>query len=205
MTIQRIRFIVAVLPADRRQSGAELLPARAAHGNRRGPRQRVRFRRDRDYISRGQDESPALIAVDEGKIHEDAAVVLLMEWRDGVGESELLADLATFVEEEWEWDGVLVPGEVTLADGLRRDGNDQASALAHNRIEIAPGFELGDAVRAPASAKKIQDDRADGEQVCGPYQTPRRIGQGELRHLRADGQNAVARCQWRRGLRPRVR
>ena len=76
----------------------------------------------RDYISRRQNESPALIAIHEWKIHKNASVVLLVEWRDGVGKSELLADLATLIEEKWEWDGVLVPREITLANSLRRDG-----------------------------------------------------------------------------------
>jgi hypothetical protein len=51
-----------------------------------------------DDVSCGQDEFPALVAVDEGQIHENAAIVLLVERRNGVGESELLADFASLVE-----------------------------------------------------------------------------------------------------------
>src|SRR5271165_7023396 len=161
MTIQRIRFIVAVLAGDNWQVAQNLFRLGAdteigvSFGEENGS---VAV----DDIGRGQDQSPALIAVHERKVHQNAAIVLLMEGRQGVGETELLADLATLVEEQRERDLVLPLCEVALADGLRRDCDEQRFALAHDGIEIAPRFELRDAVRTPAPTEEADDERAKG-------------------------------------------
>ena len=39
--------------------------------------------------------------------------------------------------------------------------------LAESAVEVAPGFEFGDAVGAPAAAKEFDDERAKGEEIAG--------------------------------------
>src|SRR5258708_4378377 len=84
---------------------------------------------------------------------------------DGVGQAEPFGDGSAMVGEEREGQVVLLDGEVVLAGGLGGDGDEQGSALAELGVEVAPGFELGDAVGAPAAAKEVDDERAEGEEV----------------------------------------
>ena len=66
-----------------------------------------------------------------------------------------------------------------------------APALAELAVEIAPGFQLGDAVGAPAAAKELDDQRAEGEQVGAAHQAAGGVVEGELGRECADGQDAV--------------
>jgi len=149
-----------------------------------------------DFALRGEDiggrkgKLPAVFAIDEGDVEQDAAVVALEVGRDGPDEAELFGDGAARVGEERERDGVLAGGEVGLALGLRRDANDQGAALAEGGIEVAPGFELGDAVGAPAAAEEIDDEGPEGEQVSGADGAAGEVGQGEFGGRGADGEDA---------------
>ena len=62
---------------------------------------------------------------------------------------------------------MLLEGEVVLAGGLGGDGNEEGAAFAELGVEVAPGFEFGDAVGVPAAAEEVDDERAEGEEVGG--------------------------------------
>ena len=64
-------------------------------------------------------------------------------------------------------------------------------ALAERAVEVAPGFELGDAVGAPAAAKELDDQRAEGEQVGAADEAAGGVVEGELGGDGADGEDAV--------------
>lgn len=149
------------------------------------------FALGRDDVSGGLRQLPALVAVDEGDVEEDAAVVALEVFGDGPDEAELVGDGAAEVGEEREGDGVLAGGEVGLALRLGGDADDHGAALAEAGIKGAPGFEFGDAVRAPAAAEEINDEGAEGEQIGGANDFAGEVGQGEGGGLGSDGQNAV--------------
>jgi len=80
---------------------------------------------------------------------------------------------------------VLAGHEVALALILRADGDHQAFALAEGAVEVAPGFELGDAVRTPAATKELDDQRANGKQISRANQPAARVFQGKLGSQRA--------------------
>ena len=131
---------------------------------------------EEDGVGRGDDEGcgegeapgvGALISMDEGDVDEDAAVVLLHGLGDGVGDAELRGEGAAGVGEDGEGEAVVLDGEVVLADELRGDGDEQGAAFSGGGVELLPGFELGHAVGAPASAEELDDDGADGEEVFG--------------------------------------
>ena len=103
----------------------------------------------------------------------------------------MVGDGAARVGEEREGDGVLAGGEVALALGLRGDADDEGAAFAEGGIEVAPGFELGDAVGAPAAAEEIDDERAEGEQVGGADELPEKSGRANAGARGADGEDAV--------------
>jgi hypothetical protein len=145
----------------------------------------------RDDVSGGQRQLPALVAVDEGDVEEDAAIVALEVFGDGPDEAELVGDGAAEVGEEREGDGVLGGGEVGLALRLGGDADDHGSALAEAGIEGAPGFELGDAVGAPAAAEEIDNEGAEGEEVGGANDFAGEVGQGEGGGLGSGGEDAV--------------
>ena len=83
----------------------------------------------------------------------------------GVGEPEPGGDRAGRVGEDGKAQGVLLGGEVVLAAGLGRDGDEEGSAPTNRGVEVAPEFELGDAVGIPAAAEKLDDDGTESEQV----------------------------------------
>ena len=56
---------------------------------------------------------------------------------------------------------MLLDGEGILAGGLRGDGNKEPSAIANLGVEIAPCFELGDTIGAPAATKEADNKRSD--------------------------------------------
>ena len=64
-------------------------------------------------------------------------------------------------------------------------------ALAEGAVEVAPGFELGDAVGAPAAAEELDDERAEGEQVGGADEAACGVVEFELGGGGADGEDAV--------------
>jgi hypothetical protein len=47
---------------------------------------------------------------------------------------------------------------------LGRDRDEERPFAAQLRVEIAPDFELRDAVRTPAAAKKLDDQRSERQQ-----------------------------------------
>ena len=113
-------------------------------------------------VGGGKGRAPGVVAVDEGNIDEDGAVVVAVVIGDGVGQAELRGEGAAGVGEDGERERVLADHEVALAAGLRADGGQQRAGFAEPRIELAPGLELGDAVRAPAAAEELEDERARG-------------------------------------------
>jgi hypothetical protein len=118
----------------------------------------------------GDGETPgvgALFAVDEGDVDHDGAVVLLHGLGDGVGDAEGVGEDGAGVGEEREGDVVMLCSEVVLAGELRGDGDQQCALFADGGEGGLPGFELGHAVRAPATAEEEDDERADAEEVCG--------------------------------------
>ena len=62
---------------------------------------------------------------------------------------------------------MLLEGEVVLAGGLGGYGDEEGAAFADVGVEIAPGFELGDAVGVPSSPEEVDDERTDGEEIAG--------------------------------------
>ena len=118
----------------------------------------------------GDGEAPgvgALIAVDEGDVDQDGAVVVLHGFGDGVGDAEGVGEDGAGVGEEGEAEVVVLDGEVVLAGELGRDGDEERAAFADGGEGLLPGFELGHAVGAPAAAEEEDDERADGEEVGG--------------------------------------
>ena len=91
-------------------------------------------------------------------------VAAVLRW-DGVGDAEFLGDGGTGVGEKRIVEAVLLEGEVVLTGGLGRDGYEERSASAQVGVEIAPGFEFGDAVRIPATTEEVDDERAKREEV----------------------------------------
>lgn len=87
---------------------------------------------------------------------------------------------------------MLLEGEAVLTSGLRGDGDEQGTAFAEFGLEVAPGFEFGDAVRVPTSAEEVDDQRADGEEIDGVDGfTGESVLQGEGRSLCSDLQDTV--------------
>ena len=105
--------------------------------------------------------------VGEGDVDEDGAEVAAVRGWDGVGDAEACCGFAAGVGEEGEGKLVLLGGEVVLAAVLRGDGDEDGAAGADGGVEVAPGFELGDAVGVPAAAEEFDDDGAEGEEVGG--------------------------------------
>ena len=85
---------------------------------------------------------------------------------------------------------MLAGHEVALPGGLRADGDHKRAALAKLAVEITPGFELRHAIGAPAPAKKLDDQRAEGEQVGRADELAVGVLEGELGSGGADGENA---------------
>ena len=148
----------------------------------------------------GQRQGPAGVGgvvvgeacVGEGDVDEDGAVVAAVRRRDGVGEAVLGGYGGSGIGQDGEGQGVLAEGKVVLARGLGGDGEKKSSAASQGGVEVAPELELGDAVGAPATAEKIQNDGAEGEdvgQVDGLAGSG--VGEGEIGRGGAGGENAV--------------
>ncbi len=94
---------------------------------------------------------------------------------------------------------MLLDEEIILPRQLRRDSHEQRAALADCGVERLPGFEFCDAVRAPAASEKIDDERAEGEEVVRADELAaggrgehgsRGCGQSEAGRSGPDGENA---------------
>jgi hypothetical protein len=140
----------------------------------------------------GQGETPGVVAIDEGDVDEDGAVVEAEGLGDGVGDAEGVREMGAGVGEDGEGEVVVLDGEVVLAGQLRGDGNEECTAITDGGEGSLPGFELGHAVRAPAATQKINDEGADGEQVGGADELAvDGVGKREGRGRGADGEDAV--------------
>jgi len=123
-----------------------------------------------DDEGRGDGKAPgvgALIAIDEGDVDHDGAVVLLHSLGDSVGDVEGVGEDGAGVGEEREAQVVLLGGEVVLAGELGRDADEECALFADLGKGLLPGFELGHAVGAPAASEEEDDERADAEEVRG--------------------------------------
>ena len=106
--------------------------------------------------------------------------------------AELFGYDGTGIGKEWEGKGMLLEGEVVLAGGLGGDGDEECVALSELRVEVAPGFQFGDAVGVPAAAEEVDDERAEGEEVGGVDGLVREgVFESEGRCLRADLEDTV--------------
>ena len=154
----------------------------------------------RDDEDTGEGKSPACFGgglvvqsgVVEGDVDEDGLVVTAVFRRNAVGEAKPFSYDSAGIGQQGEGESVLLEGEVVLACGLRRDGDEEGPALAKVRNKFAPGFEFGNAVGAPASAEEVDDQRAESEEICGTYGfAGAGVLEGEGRGLRANGEDAV--------------
>ena len=138
----------------------------------------------------------AVAGVGDGDVDEDGAEVAAGGFGDGVGDAEAGGEIGVAVGEDGEGKrcgaAELVGGEAVLARRLRGDGGEEGTATTEFRVEVAPGFELGDAVRAPAAAEEGKDERAEGEEVGGVDEASGAgVGEGEGGRLGGDGEDAV--------------
>jgi hypothetical protein len=128
----------------------------------------------------------------EGDVDEDGLVVETKFVRDGVSDAELFSDGGTGVGEEGKGKAVLLEGKAVLTCGLGRDGYKKSTEFAEFGVQIAPGFQLGDAVGIPTTAEEVEDERAEGEKVGGADGLAGAgVFEGEGRGLRSDLQDAV--------------
>jgi hypothetical protein len=128
----------------------------------------------------------------EGYVDEDGAVVAAVRFGNGVGDAEFFCKAGAGVGEKREAQAVLLEREIVLAGGLGGDADEDGALFAELGVEVAPGFELGDAVGVPAAAEEVDDEGAEGEEIRG---ADRLVGEGVLegedRRLRANVQDAV--------------
>ena len=144
-----------------------------------------------DYICRGKEQAPARLAVDEGDVDEDGEEVGAVVLGDGVDEAELFGQGAAGVGEHGEGQAVLAGHEVVLPLDLRADGDHEGFALTELTVEVAPGFQLGDAVGAPAATKEFDDQGAEGEHVRAADAAAGGVVEGKFGGDGADGEDAV--------------
>lgn len=146
----------------------------------------------REYEGGGEGETPGIVAVDEGDVDEDGAVVEANGFGDGVGDAEGVGEMGAGVGEDGKREVVVLHGEVVLAGKLGGDGDEQSSSLADGREGGLPGFELGHAVGTPAAAEEVNDERADRENVGGFDELATDgVREFEGRGGRADGEDVV--------------
>jgi hypothetical protein len=148
----------------------------------------------------GEGESPAgfggIVVAEAGVIErdvdEDGLEVAAVCLRQGVGDAELFCDDGAGIGQERVAQAVLLVGEVVLAGGLGGDADEDAAFFAEVGVEVAPGFEFGDAVGVPAAAEEVDDEGAEGEEVGGADGlVGEGVFEGEGRGLRPDVQDAV--------------
>jgi len=140
----------------------------------------------------GEGETPGVVAVDEGDVDEDGAVVEANGFGDGVGDAEGVGQVGASVGEDGEGEVVVLDGEVVLAGELGGDGDEESSSLADGGEGSLPGFELGHAVGTPAATEEVNDERADRENVGGFDELATDgVGKLEGRGGGADGEDVV--------------
>lgn len=120
-----------------------------------------------DDVGGGQGKTPALVTIDEGEVDEDGEVIVAVVFGDAVDEPEFFCDGILRIGEDGEGQAVLADHEIALAFGLRCNRHEESAVLAEFAVEVAPGFEFGDAVGAPAAAEELEDQRAEGEEIAG--------------------------------------
>ncbi len=59
--------------------------------------------------------------------------------------------------------------EGVLTAILGGDGGEDGAGAADLGVEVAPGLEFGDAVGAPAAAKEVENEGAEGQEVGGAH------------------------------------
>jgi len=106
-------------------------------------------------------------SVVERNVDEDGLIVTAEVLRDGVGDAELLGQGGTGVGEQRVGEAVLFEREVVLTRGLGGDGDEKCAIFAETSVEVAPGFEFGNAIGVPSAAEEVDDERAEGEEVGG--------------------------------------
>jgi hypothetical protein len=144
-----------------------------------------------DDVGGGDGQAPAWLPVDEGDVDEDGAVVGLVVLGDGVDEAEFFREGAAGVVQHRKRQPVLAGHEVALPLDLRADGDHERFALAEGAVEVAPRFELGDAIGAPAAAEEFDDEGAECEQIGGANQAAGGVFEGELGSDGADGEDSL--------------
>src|SRR3984885_2465230 len=101
----------------------------------------------------------------EGDVDKNGLVVAAEVWRNGVGYAKSLRDSGAGVGEQRILQAVLFERESVLTSGLRGYGDEDGAALAEVGVQIAPGFEFGDAVGIPTATEEVDDERAEGEEI----------------------------------------
>ena len=101
----------------------------------------------------------------EGDVDKNGLIVAAELLRNGVGYAKSLCDRGAGVGEQRILQAVLLESESVLTGGLRGYGDEDGAALAEVGVQIAPGFEFGDAVRIPTATEEFDDERAEGEEV----------------------------------------
>ena len=69
------------------------------------------------------------------------------------------------------------------------DGDHETFVLAEGAVEVAPGFELGDAIGAPAAAEELDDEGAESEEIGGTDELAGCVVEDELGGDGANGQD----------------
>ena len=153
-----------------------------------------------DDEERGQWQAPAgfgrgLVGspgVHKRYVDQDPQVVAAVLLGDAVSDAELLGEFSSGVRKNWERQVMLLQREVVLTAVLRGDRHEERAQVAKLGVQFAPAFKFRGAVRAPAAAEELNDQRAEREQVGGvDLLAGQRVGQREVRGQRADGQDAV--------------
>jgi hypothetical protein len=128
----------------------------------------------------------------KGDVDEDGLEVAAVFRWDGVSDAEFFCYGGAGVGEQGIGEAVLLEGEVVLAGGLGRDGDEERAAAAEVRAEVTPGFEFGDAVGVPAAAEEADYERAEGYEVDGADGfVGARVFEGEGRGLGSGFEDAV--------------
>src|ERR1700678_4803941 len=86
---------------------------------------------------------------------------------------------------------MLYRGKVILPHSLRGDPDQQSTAFAHRSVQVSPGFQLGDAVRAPAPAEEVDHQRSQRQQITAPHNSASGVRESKFRSFRADLKNSV--------------
>ncbi len=148
----------------------------------------------------GQGETPAVfggvVVVESGVVErdvdEDGLEVSPLFGGDGVSDTELLCDPAACVGQQRKGQRVLIAHKDILPGGLRGDGDQKRTTTTKLAVEIAPGLEFRDAVRAPAATEEFEYDGAKSDEVGRvDLFAGAGVGKRKRRRLRAGLEDAV--------------